>query len=149
MKTLSFLPDRIVKKVGVDPETGCWIWTASRTRLGYGQVWWDNRMVEAHQVVYRLLVGEVPNGLELDHLCGVRSCVNPDHLEPVTHQENCRRGRGGEYWASKTHCPQGHKYAGDNLVVVVRKNGSKSRQCRACGVEAVRRYRARKAMEGN
>jgi hypothetical protein len=75
-------------------DTGfCWEWTGSLMTDGYGQKCHGGRYVAAHRLVYEALVGPVPEGLELDHLCGNPSCVNPDHLEPVTHQENMRRGR--------------------------------------------------------
>ena len=77
----------------VEVTGACWLWTASCSRNGYGQ-WNDGtgRMVTAHRQAYETLVGLVPVGLDLDHLCRVRQCVNPDHLEPVTRLENLRRG---------------------------------------------------------
>lgn len=84
---------RWMKKVVVE-SPGCWIWIAGKN-VGYGQYFAWGRMWGAHRFVYTLLVGPVPDGLELDHLCRVRACVNPDHLEPVTHEENVRRGAGG------------------------------------------------------
>jgi hypothetical protein len=85
------LPDRIARKIHVDP-SGCWLWTASRDRGGYGHVGWEGKVVTAHRLVYRLLVGPIPGDSPLDHLCRVRHCVNPEHLEPVTNRENSRRG---------------------------------------------------------
>lgn len=99
----------------------CWEWTGAKSG-GYGSLKVDGRMAKAHRLVYELLVGPIPEGLELDHLCRKAS-----HLEPVTHAENVRRGRVGENSKVKTHCPQGHPYAGDNLV---RTNGR--RVCRTC-----------------
>lgn len=79
----------------VDPETGCWNWQHAKTALGYGQVTrpGGRGMVCAHRMVYERDRGPVPAGLELDHLCRNPSCVNPAHLEPVTHLENVHRGR--------------------------------------------------------
>ena len=72
---------------------GCWLWTGSHNGLGYGTIRSVGRKMYVHRYSYELLVGPIPAGLELDHLCRVPGCVNPDHLEPVTHAENLRRGR--------------------------------------------------------
>lgn len=102
------LPDRLTSKISVSD--GCWQWTAS-LRDGYGQVRFGARTVSAHRLVYELLVGPVGPGLELDHLCRNRACVNPAHLEQVSHRENVRRGTGrAAQNALKSQCPQGHPY---------------------------------------
>lgn len=81
----------------VETDTGyatpCWIWQLAKDTHGYGAVWQTNRTAQAHCVAYQEKVGPVPNGAELDHLCRVRCCVNPDHLDPVSHAENCQRGK--------------------------------------------------------
>lgn len=84
------LPPRVATKV-VRDDDGCWIWTAARDSSGYGLCWHAARYKLAHRVVYELLVGAIEPGLQLDHLCRVRECVNPEHLEPVTPRENVRR----------------------------------------------------------
>lgn len=117
----------------------CWPWTASHCAGGYGQFHLDGRMAMAHQVAYEAVIGPVPAGLEIDHLCKVRDCCNPYHLEPVTHEENIERSDVGIVNASKTHCPTGHPYAGENLFI--RKRGG--RECRTCMREQLRRSRAR------
>lgn len=78
----------------IEDGNGCWIWQRSMTTTGYGRVWVAEakRHVNAHRVVYERERGPIPEGMSLDHLCRVPRCVNPDHLEPVTHAENCRRG---------------------------------------------------------
>ncbi len=133
------LPDRIMQKISPEPNSGCWLWTASLNWRGYGQVRSNGPVRMAHRVVYEAYKGGIPDGLQLDHLCRVRSCVNPDHLEPVTPKENVRRGNfghGGDRNLIKTRCPKGHPYEGDNLYV--RRNGS--RQCRACHREESKRH---------
>lgn len=96
----------------------CWSWFGARTTKGYGTFQQGRRPVYAHRYCYELLVGPIPDGLVLDHLCRVTFCVNPDHLEPVTVHENWRRGIGpliaGKNQRTKTHCPQGHPYDEDN-----------------------------------
>lgn len=116
-------------------DAGCWLWTASLDGAGYSKIRVDGRLFNAHRWYYEMINGPIPKGLQLDHLCRVRRCVNPDHLEPVTQQENIRRGEGiGVINARKTHCPKGHPYAGDNLIV-----RSGSRGCRTCVTDRRRR----------
>ena len=75
------------------PELGpCWIWTGSLNDKGYGVFWVGSKHMKAHRFSFELLVGQIPNGTEPDHLCHNRACVRPSHLEPVTHRENCVRG---------------------------------------------------------
>jgi hypothetical protein len=76
----------------IDPSTQCWLWKRSIQSNGYGHLTINNTQILAHRYVYEMLKGKIPNGYELDHLCRNPSCVNPEHLEPVTHAENCRRG---------------------------------------------------------
>lgn len=140
---LQALPARIASKISVD-ESGCWMWNAYRNQLGYGTVRFDGRKWLAHRVTFTLLVGPIPEGLVLDHLCRNRGCVNPDHLRPCTQRENTH-APGSESiavaHAARTHCPRGHAYAGRNLYV----NPQGSRECRTCNGENTRRYRQRKA----
>jgi len=119
---------------------GCWLWTACKNRDGYGIFQMAGRPQKAHRVSYEMHVGPIPEGLQLDHLCRNRGCVNPDHLEPVTTQENTRRGNVGKNHADKTHCPQGHKYAGDNLYIDPRGK----RQCKTCRRQSGLKYYQRK-----
>lgn len=118
---------RIQRRVAVD-SSGCWLWTGTIDKAGYGRLSVGGRAWLAHRLSYELHVGPIPDGLELDHLCAVRGCVNPEHLEPVTPQENKRRMLAAAI-TERTHCPQGHPYAGDNLFY---EAGSTSRRCRTC-----------------
>lgn len=117
----------IIQRVRVDGG-GCWTWTRKDNGMGYGRAVVGARHCRAHVLAYEAFVGPVPDGLELDHLCRNRTCVNPRHLEPVTHRENVLRGECfAAVNARKTHCPQGHPYAGDNLYIE-----GHSRRCRKC-----------------
>jgi hypothetical protein len=123
------LAERIWAKI--ERWNGHWLWIAGRHANGYGGIKVNGRYLKAHRVVYELLVGPIPDGLELDHLCRVRFCVNPSHLEPVTHLENVRRSPIGN--GAKTHCPQGHLYDEANTY---RRRGR--RECRTCHRLAMR-----------
>lgn len=131
------LGDRFWSKVARGHPDECWEWTgAIRGRTGYGSM----QEGLAHRVAYELLVGLIPEGMVIDHLCRNRACVNPDHLEPVTNRENILRGSGVSARASKvTHCPQGHPYNAENTFVTTAGH----RQCRTCRRRRERERRAR------
>lgn len=144
---------RFRESYAIDAETGCWVWM--RARLvgycgGYGQFYIRSRPHLAHRWAYEKLVGPIPEGLELDHLCRNRACVNPCHLEPVTHRENVLRGEApAAIHARKTHCKNGHELTGDNIYVYSypRHNITRTRQCKTCArANARRRDRARRAL---
>lgn len=126
--TFSSAEERLLSRVEMIPECGCWIWMGSVNRDGYGQVSLGGKMRKAHDVSYEMFIGPVPAGLELDHLCRVRCCCNPRHVEPVTHAENMRRGICREVIFSRTHCRAGHPYTGRNLIVTAKG----LRRCREC-----------------
>ncbi len=137
------LPDRFRSKIVMDGD--CWLWVPRSKGRRYGQYNADGTMVLAHRHSYQLLVGPIPEGLELDHVrargCSSTFCVNPDHLEPVSHAENIRRGDGwGGVNTRKTHCKNGHPLEGSNLLV----RGDGGRKCRKCQLAAQRRHYQRK-----
>jgi len=112
---------------------GHWIWTRRANSSGYGTLTVDGRSVMVHRLVYELLVGPIPERWTIDHLCRIRLCCNPEHLEPVTYDENVRRALAA-YKArmdARTHCVHGHPWDEVNTYV----NGSGSRQCRQCRID--------------
>ena len=110
-------------------ESGCWIWIGSISDKGYGNAWFNCRVLRAHRLSYQSIVGEIPEDKpQLDHLCRVRCCVNPAHLEPVTARENVHRGIGlTSANAKKTHCAKGHL-----LPDYTSYNGKRERKCMPC-----------------
>jgi hypothetical protein len=125
---------RIVKK------NGCWVWIgakrAGRVRNGkmqyYGVVTIGYKNKCVHRVIYEMYKGKIKKGLELDHLCRNTLCVNPKHLEAVTHSENCKRGTAWHHFVEEakkiTHCPQGHEYTKENTYIY-----DGQRRCKTCG----------------
>lgn len=138
------IEERFWSKVDIHPDDECWEWTAGKYRTGYGQFKIGGKYGRgqgAHRVAYALTIGEIPHGLEIDHLCRNRGCVNPAHLEAVTRQVNVVRGVSfAADNAAKTHCIHGHPFSGNNLRI-----GSNGRRCcKACDAAATRRYLKRK-----
>lgn len=129
---------RFMSKVSVEPNTGCWLWLGHVKPDGYGMFCLGG-MHSAHRVSFVHFHGDVPDGAEIDHRCRQRCCVNPDHLEAVTREENIRRAVG--YRRHPESCPQGHRYSGDNLII--KKNGT--RRCRACHNAQLRALRERRS----
>jgi hypothetical protein len=107
----------------------CWLWDGKREVQGYGVGYHEKRVVKAHRLSFLLLRGAIPDGMELDHLCRNRACVNPAHLEPVRHVENVLRGVSPTAVnAGKSQCERGHPLDEEN--VIARAGGGRS--CRAC-----------------
>lgn len=119
----------------VDASGVCWEWTKGKNDKGYGSFRLEGKTRGAHKVAWELLMGPVPAGLDLDHLCRNHACVNPDHLEPVTRRENVLRGVNAipgkhHHMAQRTHCVNGHKYTEENSYH--RKDRPGHKQCRTC-----------------
>ena len=113
-----------------EPNTGCWLWTNCTNQYGYGLGRLHGRQTVAHRIAWELYRGPIPFRMQIDHMCRVRSCVNPDHLRLVTLAQNVTENSlsGSAVNKAKTHCIHGHPFAGDNLWV--EKNGA--RHCRIC-----------------
>lgn len=126
----------------VDKTDSCWVWKAALTQYGYGIFRIGGRdgfNIGAHRYAYKEMFGSIPGGLDLDHLCRNRKCVNPAHLEPVTRQENVLRGVSpAARQAKQTHCIHGHELMGANLYL--RNDGR--RGCRTCRAAAMKRLQA-------
>ncbi len=133
--------ERFWSKVRFGPS--CWVWQGAK-KLGYGQFRLDGRhgkIVQAHRYAYEFCVGLIPVGLQLDHLCRVPSCVNPDDLEVVTSRENTLRGVSPSAQAARrTHCPQGHPYDQENTYV----SPQGVRECRECNRRRCRDWYAKR-----
>lgn len=140
MRAVKPIEERLFAKV--DATGICWLWTGAKNRGGYGAISKGRREGAAvvHRVVWELLVGPIPEGADLDHLCRVRACCNPDHLEPVSRAVNVARGSHRAGAPRRTHCKRGHAFTAENSI----PNGPNGRACRICTTEAKRRYRARK-----
>lgn len=135
---------RFLRNAEMNYATGCWIWKG-KLKYGYGRIHFGGRKGEsklAHKIAYEMLIGPVPTGLELDHLCRQRSCCNPEHLEPVTHAENCRRGISSlitkARHKAKTHCKFGHEFTEQNTYRRLR-----GRACYTCRKTQAKIYKAR------
>lgn len=118
----------------------CWVWTGYRDKCGYGRIQSRGRLYSVHRKAYELAVGPIPDGFEIDHLCSNRACINPAHLEAVTHRANVLRGNApAARQARQTHCIHGHEFTPENTRWYT--NGRR-RQCDACQIARNERRRA-------
>lgn len=124
-------------------EGGCWNWTGKIDRDGYGKLRFYNRTFRAHRWVWECIYGYIKPGLQLDHLCKNRRCVNPAHLEAVSQKVNTQRATNHN--RDKQFCPQGHKYTELNTYYYINKAGHKRRKCRSCNKDRVAAFREENA----
>jgi hypothetical protein len=135
--------ERFITKINFI-EDGCWIWTRATDGNGYGVFQLEGRARASHRLAYELWNGPIPNGLCLDHLCRVKRCVNPDHLEAVSYRENTLRGISPVARnASATVCKNGHPLTPANTRCTIGKEQTLKRACRQCLILTKRRWRAR------
>lgn len=127
--------DRFWAKVSGQDHLDCWLWTGAPDSNGYGRLHVGGVQYLTHRLAYELMFAPIPDGLQIDHLCRVRLCVNPWHLEPVTSRVNTIRGEAGSAVArrqlAKTHCKQGHPFDEANTYLTGR-TGKTERACRTC-----------------
>lgn len=137
LKRNQALPPRIYEKFKIGNSDECWLWTASKTRHGYGRVRWNGHLMSAHRIVYSLFFGDPGPNLVLDHKCRNTSCVRPTHLEPVKFKENVMRGVSFAVTNSKkTHCDSGHEFTPENTY----PNGKYGRGCKSCRSVAQKKW---------
>lgn len=121
----------------IDMTAGCWIWLGTRSTRGYGRIFQGGKPLQAHRVIYELLVGPIPIGMTIDHLCRNRLCVNPSHLEPVTDRVNRMRGMSPPaISARRNHCARGHEYTLESTRI-----NDGARVCRVCDREQTKARR--------
>ena len=141
--------ERFWEKVNKDGANGCWLWTADQSHHGYAYCSpYPGQSRYAHRVAYEMLVGRIPPGQELDHLCRVRHCINPAHLEAVSHAQNVQRGIGPTLvrarYARQTRCKHGHLFSPENTMLPQRRDGLRVRACRICKRASWRKWSAKK-----
>ncbi len=133
------LPAKIANRIQKTKD--CWFWIGSLTQQGYGRMWVKSRNSTnyAHRIVYELLVGPIPEGLTIDHLCRNKLCVNPEHMEAVSSRVNALRGYGPPAInARKRRCHKGHLFNDKNVMLV---RGGRKRQCKICWSEYYKKWR--------
>lgn len=119
--------DSVIKQVTYEPNTGCWLWSGALNSSGYGSVTFQGKTWRVHRLIHTYIVGEPIVAFELHHICAQKSCCNPSHLEKLTKAQHSAIG----YRSKLTHCPAGHPYSGDNLLMW----SDKHRRCKICQEE--------------
>lgn len=130
------IQDRLERHSVAIPFAGCFVWTGAVDKKGYGRIGMQGKSSKlAHRISYQHFVGEIPQGLELDHLCRNPSCINPNHLEAVTRKVNTDRGLCAEThkkrFAAMTHCKRGHEFTVENTYIATKRN-RQFRNCKTC-----------------
>lgn len=130
------LPKHINDKINFTDS--CWLW-GGNIQNGYGTASYMGKTGRVHRITYTIIKGKIPEGLVIDHLCKVKNCVNPEHLEAVTQKENTLRGTSPHaIYAKRTHCDKGHEFSMENTIV---REDNNSRRCKICHTEYHKLYR--------
>lgn len=131
--------ERFWDKVEVQPN-GCWLWKGTKDKDGYGKFTIKYVTIRSHRFAYEVNKGQIPEGMQIDHLCRNHDCVNPDHMEVVSPRENTLRGDGlAAVNSKKTHCPKGHEYTSNNTYF-----WKGERYCKECVRTSSREYQRQK-----
>jgi HNH endonuclease len=136
---------RFAAKWQLNTETGCWDWTACKDKHRYGRFYAGSRVQGAHRVAFAFVNGDIPAEMRIVHICNRLCCVNPSHLQAVTHAQSMRiivSRDGIDHNANKTHCPKGHPYDPENTYLGPRGNGRTYRHCRICKRARRKQYHA-------
>lgn len=145
MNSVGTLSDSALARfwAALDATGECWLWTRAVATNGYARFSVGQTRTAAHRVAYEHYVGRVPDGMQLDHLCRMRRCVNPLHLEPVSSRENLLRAERtlAAINRAKTECRNGHELVGDNI-----KHKAGARACRTCDIRSQESYRRRRGV---
>jgi len=123
-------------------ESGCLIWRGTTDNKGYGVVRYEKKIWKVHRLIYTQRVGPIPDGFALHHICNTPPCAEPTHLKPILPGDHIFVGKTfAAANRAKTHCPSGHPYEGDNLIIKSRSDGTTFRLCRICtNAAALARY---------
>lgn len=130
---------RFNNKIDIDKNTGCHVWLGAKSVFGHGRITIEYQQYYAHRIAYKLKYGKLTDNLEIDHLCRNPACVNPNHLEEVTHKVNVERGEVGYHNRAKTHCASGHLLSTGNIYL----SNKNQRVCKACLKISKIRWRGR------
>lgn len=134
---LQSLPERLQQKIFINPNTGCWIWTAFIHKVGYGQLTYRDKTQWAHRFIYELLIAPISKGLELHHVCNTRACVNPGHLRVLDRKAHIAVSPR----PPKEQCKNGHVFSPGNTIIERNPKGRGwRRRCRICKAMANKRY---------
>ena len=138
------IEEKIFQRVVCDIYTKCWVWIGTISEEGYGIIFLNKKNLRAHRVSYSIFKENIKEKMQINHACHNRSCVNPEHLEQVTHAKNGSREKANHYNARLTHCRRGHEFSKENTKFTMRPyghNGWAMRECIQCRRMTIERYK--------